>query len=332
MKPGIFCSRDKCQRAIYMKMEVTFMEKTSKNYQIAMGVSRNTIIVNVVLSVFKLFAGVIAHSAAMISDSVHSISDVLSTAVVMVGVKMAGKQSDKDHPYGHERFECVAAIILSVLLFLTGLGIGYSGIKKLMLGDYSSLAVPGGFALAAAAISIFSKEIMYWYTRSAAKTIGSGALMADAWHHRSDALSSVGSFVGILGARMGFPVLDVIACLVICVFIVKVSVEIFADAIGKMTDKSCDDDTVAEICSLVLEQEDVLEIDQLKTRLFGDKIYVDIEISADGNASLYETHEIAHNVHDTIEQRIPNVKHCMVHVNPMGMGIEHNIGLNSNKS
>jgi len=160
---------------------------------------------------------------------------------------------------------------------------------------------------------------MYWYTRSAAKKVDSGALMADAWHHRSDAFSSVGSFIGILGARLGFPFLDPVACIVICLFIIKAAFSIFMDAIGKMTDKSCNDEIVKEIREVILAQKDVIRIDRLRTRLFGDKIYVDLEISIDGEAKLYEAHDIAQQVHDAIEKRFSNVKHCMVHMNPIDM-------------
>ena len=292
------------------------MKKT--NVQIAMQTSIVTIIANVVLSAFKLFAGFFANSAAMISDAVHSLSDVLSTIIVMIGVKLAGKQSDKEHPYGHERLECAAAIILSTILFATGLFIGYTGITKTIEGSGGDIAIPGGLALIAAIVSIVMKEAMYWYTRAASKKTGSGALMADAWHHRSDALSSVGSFAGILGARLGLPILDPIAAIVISLFILKVSVDIFKDALRKMTDTSCDDEFVTELRAVVAEQEDVLGIDNISTRLFGDRIYVDIEISADKNSTLTQAHEVAQQVHDAIEKRFEKVKHCMVHVNPAG--------------
>ena len=283
---------------------------------IAMKVSRNTIIWNILLSVLKLSAGVFGRSAAMISDAVHTISDVLSTVIVMIGIKVSGKQADKEHPYGHERFECVAALILAVILCATGAGIGYGGLRSIFAGHYEDMSIPGVFALAAAIASIVIKEAMYWYTRAAAKKVSSGALMADAWHHRSDALSSIGSFIGILGARLGFPVLDAVACLVICIFIVKAAWDIFADSIDKMMDRACDDSAVEEIHALILKQEKVSGVDLLRTRLFGDKIYVDVEIRADGNMPLCEGHDIAHAVHDAVEEQFVNVKHCMVHVNP----------------
>lgn len=286
------------------------------NEQIAMKVSVQTIAGNVILSAFKLFAGIFAHSAAMISDSVHSLSDVLSTFIVIAGVKMANRDADKDHPYGHERMECVAAIILAVILFAVGIGIGYEGVTKIVAGTSGELAVPGTLALVAAVVSIMVKEAMYWYTRAAANKINSSALMADAWHHRSDAFSSIGSFVGILGARLGLPILDPVACVVICIFIIKAAYDIFMDAIGKMTDKACDDAFVSELSAVILAQENVAGIDLMRTRLFGDRVYVDVEISADGSKPLNVVHIIAENVHDAIESNFPNVKHCMVHVNP----------------
>ena len=290
--------------------------KAKTNEQIAMQVSANSIAVNLMLSIFKLIAGLLASSGAMISDAIHSASDVFSTIIVIIGVKISGKASDEDHPYGHDRFECVASIILAILLGVTGVGIGLTGVQKLIAGHYDTLAIPGILALAAAVISIVVKEIMYWYTRNAAKKINSGALMADAWHHRSDALSSVGSFVGIFGARMGFPMLDPLASVVICLFVVKAAVDIFRDAISKMTDRSCDQKTVNEMHDCIMNIRGVEGIDLLKTRSFGSKYYVDIEISADGNKKLWETHAITENVHQAIEHQFPLVKHCMVHVNP----------------
>lgn len=282
----------------------------------AMRISFISIIANTLLSLFKLLAGVLAHSAAMISDAIHSASDVFSTIVVMIGVKISGKESDKEHPYGHERLECVAAIILATILVVTGLGIGWSALKKIVEDNFDSLLIPGRLALIAAIISIVVKEAMFWYTRAGAKKIDSGALMADAWHHRSDSLSSIGALIGIAGARLGFPVLDPVASLIICVFIEKAAYDIFKDAIDKMVDKACDEETEGEMRQCVLRQEGVLGIDLLQTRTFGNKIYVDVEICADGNISLNEAHSIAEAVHDTIEQEFPKVKHIMVHVNP----------------
>ncbi len=293
-------------------MERTTADKT----RVALRVSRNSIVANVLLAAFKLLAGLVAHSAAMVSDAVHTLSDVLSTAVVIVGVKLAGREADKDHPYGHERLECVAALILAAILAITGLWIGIEGVRLILDGDAGQLAVPGVLALIAAVGSIVVKELMYRYTRRAARAIHSGALMADAWHHRSDALSSVGSLVGIAGARLGLPVLDPIASVVISLLIVHAAYGIFRDAVAKMTDRACDDEFVAQVRGVILAHPEVVGIDVLKTRLFGDRVYVDVEICVDGRQSLAITHAIAEQVHDAVETRFPTVKHCTVHVNP----------------
>ena len=293
-------------------------EEPAWEHKVAMKVSGVSIAVNLLLSLFKLLAGILAHSGAMISDAIHSASDVGSTFVVIVGVNLSSKKSDKEHQYGHERMECVSSIILSGLLLATGIGIGMNGIENIIKSTSgASIAIPGTLALIAAVVSIVVKEWMFWYTRGAAKKINSGALMADAWHHRSDALSSIGAFVGILGARLGYPILDPIASIVICVMIAKASIDIFRDAIDKMVDHSCDAKTEESMKREILKVPGVRRVDLLKTRLFGSKMYVDIEIAADGNISLFDAHDIAENVHHTIENKFKDVKHCMVHVNPI---------------
>lgn len=284
--------------------------------RLAMRVSLITLVINAVLSVLKLAAGIIASSGAMVSDAVHSASDVFSTLLVMFGVHMAARAEDRDHPYGHERLECVTALLLAIMLLATGLGIGINGAKNISLALAGELAAPGALALWAAVVSIVVKEWMFHYTKRAATRTNSGALLADAWHHRSDALSSIGSFVGVLGARLGWPVLDPIAALVIALFIVKVAYDIAMDAFDKMVDHACDDETVAKIRRLALTTDGVLTLDELKTRRFGSKSYVDIEIGVDAQLSLIEAHNIAEALHDRIESELPEVKHCMVHVNP----------------
>ena len=284
--------------------------------KIANKVSFITILGNVLLAVFKLMAGIMANSTAMLSDAVHSASDIFSTIVVIIGIKMASKKADKEHPYGHERLECVAAILLAVVLFVTGLGIGTEALKTILSKNYTEIVVPGILALVAAIVSILMKEGMYWYTRYYAKKIDSGALMADAWHHRSDAFSSVGALIGIGGARLGFPIMDSVASLVIFVFIIKAAIDIFKDAMDKMVDHSCDEETENQIYACVLNNKGVRGVDMLHTRIFGNKIYVDIEIQVDASYTLKKAHGIAKEVHDDIEENFPKVKHIMVHVNP----------------
>lgn len=293
------------------------MKFNSQEERTAMIVSINSIIGNLLLSVGKLFAGFVAHSAAMVSDGIHSASDVLSTLVVMAGVRYANKASDKQHQYGHERMECIAAIILATMLTMVALAIGYNGYEKIFNENSTELIIPGQLALWAAVISIIMKEAMFWYTKNAAEKINSGALMADAWHHRSDALSSVGSFVGILGARMGYPILDPLASIIICLMILYASYEVFADAVHKIVDHSCDEKTTQELIDLIHRVPGVEHVDSITTRIFGNRIYVDVEISVDDMLPLIEAHHIAETTHAAIEANFPLVKHCMVHVNPM---------------
>lgn len=302
-----------------MENEVLNSQSSKK---IIMRVSNISIVVNVLLSAIKFVVGVIANSGAMISDAIHSVSDVFSTIIVMIGANAAAKDPDQEHPYGHDRMECIAAIVLAIVLFITGIGVGITGVKKIFGGNYGDLAVPGALALVAAVISIVVKEGMFWYTRFYGKKVDSTALLADAWHHRSDALSSVGSFIGILGARLGFPICDPLASVVICLFIVKAAYNICKEVLDKMVDKSCDDETERKMSDLIKSQEGVISLDLLMTRMFGSKLYVDVEIGADENTPLRDSHAIAENVHNAIEANFPKVKHCMVHVNPVELKID----------
>ena len=282
----------------------------------ALRVSGVSIVVNLLLSAGKLMAGMIAHSGAMISDAVHSASDIFSTLIVMVGVKLSGRAPDREHPYGHERMECVAAIVLAGVLLVTGLLIGRAGVRQILSAGREALPVPGLLALGAAVVSIVVKEGMFWYTRGHARRLGSTALMADAWHHRSDALSSVGALVGIAGARLGVPLLDPIASVFICAFIVKAAFDIFRDAVDRMVDHSGDQETESAIRACVEGCPGVERIDVLRTREFGSRLYVELEIALDGGLTLNDAHAAAEVVHDEVERSFPQVKHIMIHVNP----------------
>ena len=276
-------------------------------------VSLITIIINIVLFAIKLIAGILGNSSAMISDAIHSLSDVLSTFIVIVGLKISNKESDDRHQYGHERLENVASLILAFILLITGFMIGVNGLKNVYNNTF---VIPNVIALIASIISIIVKEWMYWYTIIVAKKYNSDSLKADAWHHRSDALSSLGSLVGISSSMLGLLFMDVVAGIIIAIIIIKIAIEIFIDSINKMIDCSCDESTLNKIRYLVLETNGVEGIDDIKTRIFGNKIYIDIEIIADKNITFEEAHNIAHNVHDILEEKIVDVKHCMVHINP----------------
>ena len=284
-----------------------------ENYNLGIKISFITIIMNVILSIFKIIAGVVGKSNAMLADGVHTLSDVLTTIVVIFGLKVSSKEADKEHPYGHEKYEPIFAKLLSIMLFLTGLYIGYGSIKVLINGN---IKTPGLIALVAAIVSIVTKEGMYLYTIKAAKKIKSLSLEADAWHHRTDAFSSLGTFVGILGARMGFKILDPIAGVVVSIFVIKVGVELYIKATKELVDESADDETEGKIIAIAYSVVGVDSVKSLKTRIFGNKIYVDIEITVDGSINVEQGHNIAEEVHDKIEEEVKEVKHCMVHVEP----------------
>ena len=283
------------------------------NYKLGKKVSIYTIIVNMVLSLIKIAAGFLGQSSAMIADGIHTASDVMTTVIVIFGLSIASKEADKEHPYGHEKFESAMAKLISILLFATGLYIGYQGILVLIKGEFFR---PGPIALVAAGLSIVAKEIMYRYTIVTARKIESTSMEADAWHHRSDALTSIGTFVGILGARLGLPFLDPLAAIVVSVFVMKVGVDLYLKSMDELVDRSAEPQTVEDIRAFILSVEGVEEIRDLKTRVFGNGIYVDLEIAVDANLSVKTGHTIAENVHDTIESNVPSVKHCMVHVEP----------------
>lgn len=278
--------------------------------------SLSGVVGNAVLSGFKLFAGIFGNSVAMISDAVHSFSDVLTTLIAWIGVKVSKKAADASHPYGHERLECVASLVLGIVLMITGIGIGKSGVENIVSGAYKTLTIPSAIALAAAIISIVGKEAMYWYTRYYAKLINSAAFMADAWHHRSDAFSSVGSLIGIAGAMLGFPIMDSAASVIICLFIIKVAYDIIKDGLNKMLDTSCGEIFEKQLFDFFSSQEEVVCVDSLRSRMFGNKIYIDLEITVDGEKNLREAHEVAEHVHEEVERKFPDIKHIMIHVNP----------------
>ena len=296
---------------------------TKQNEKIAIKASVTSLIGNLGLSIFKLVAGIVGLSYAMVADALYSFSDVFTTVLVIIGVKIAAKKADKSHPYGHERFESIAAMLLSIMLFGVGAVIGYSSLEKLVKGTYADAAIPKLIALIAAVVSILVQVVMFTITRIAAKKTCSGALKADAWHHLSDALSSIGSFVGILGAMLGMKILDVIAGFVISLLILKVAFDVFMDSVNKLTDRAVDEKMQKRIEDIALSTNGVIKIDRLRTRQFGSNmIYIDMEISCDGDLPLKQAHAIAQAVHDKMESEIAEVKHCLIHINPYDEELE----------
>lgn len=267
---------------------------------------------NLFLCILKLFAGILGHSGALISDAVHSAADAVDTIIVIIGVKLASKAPDARHPYGHERMECVAAILLSIVLGLVGAGIGYAGLEKILSGRYEVMGMPSRLALFAALISIVIKEGLYQYMRRSAEKINSDSLMAIAWHNRADSLSSIGSFIGIVGARAGLAILDPLVSVIICLFVIKAALSIFRGAVNKMTDHACDPETEAAIISQITCQAEKGSLGQLRTRLFGDKIYIEAELFLPGNYSLTRSWEICRQIQTSIEESFEEVKECRI--------------------
>lgn len=283
------------------------------NYELGKKVSIYTIIGNLLLSIVKIVAGIVGRSSAIIADGIHTASDLLTTIIVILGLSIASKEADQEHPYGHEKFESAMAKLISIILAATGLFLGYQSIIVLIRGDFPR---PGQIALVGAALSIVVKEIMYRYTIATAHQIGSISLEADAWHHRSDAFTSIGTFLGVLGARFGLPFLDPVAAIVVSIFVIKVGVDLYLKSMDELVDKAANPQTLEDIQEIILAIDGVEEIRELKTRVAGNRIYVDLDIAVHRDLSVEQGHSIAEHVHYCVEKNIPKVKHCMVHVEP----------------
>ena len=273
---------------------------------------------NVALSIFKLVAGIVGNSGAMVSDAVHSFSDVLATSIAFVGVKSSKRTADVSHPYGHERFESLASFFLGLILLVTGIAIGVGGVKVAaeLLSGTSDFAAPEAIALMAAIISIVVKEGMFWYTRHVAKVLMSSAFMADAWHHRSDAISSVAALIGIGGAMLGFPILEPIATVFIAVFVAGVAFKLLRDSLNQLLDASVGTEFEEELSGFVKKQPGVLGVDMVRSRRFGNRICIDLEIRVDGKQTLEQAHEIAEEVRLATLENYPMIKFITVHENP----------------
>lgn len=290
------------------------------NYKEGIVLSLWTLALNFLLGSVKLAAGLWGRSSAMVADAAHSYSDCASTVAVIAGLKMASKSADDDHPYGHEKYELIFANILSILLGLTAVKIGYDALMVIAHGSYQ---VPGLAPLLAAVFSVAVKEVMYRLTLRKAKKIGSVAMEADAWHHRSDALSSIGAFVGILGARLGLPVLDPVTGLLVSILVLKVAIDLYRKSVSGLVDSSTDAETVARIQQLLADIDGIEEVNSLKTRVFGASAYADVTIKVDGALTVEEGHDIATLAHNKIEANLPKIKHIMVHIEPMDQDHPH---------
>ena len=268
---------------------------------------------NIALTIFKLLAGILGFSYAMIADAIHSASDCLATGAVYVGLRIGEKPPDKSHPYGHANAETIAAFLVALIILSTGVFIGISAIH--LITD-KNLETPTMIALVAAITSIVIKEIMFRYTLRVGKRNNSPAVIANAWDHRSDAYSSIAALAGIVGARLGFQYLDPIAGLVVSALIVKVSATILHSNIGILMDERPEQAVLDKLRAAVLDVEGIKAIDSIRAHRRGSTFTIDIEIAVDSNITVEQGHQIASEVKNRLVNNIEHVQDVMVHVNP----------------
>ena len=294
------------------------MERDKKVYRVTLLGS----VVNLLLLIFKFVAGVLGHSAAMIADAVHSLSDFVTDLIVIVFVKISSKPEDADHAYGHGKYETLASCIIGLALIVVGVMMGYNAVVKIVdvVRNGTELASPGIIALAAAVLSIVLKEWMFHLTRKVAREVDSPAVEANAWHHRSDALSSVGTAIGIGGAVLlgsKWAVLDPIAALVVSVFIVVQAAKILSDAIGQLMEKSLPRDVEQRICEIVYEEEGTSDIHHLRTRKIGSQISIELHVRMNGYLTLREVHDKSIAIEKRLRAAFGDSTYINLHVEPL---------------
>ncbi|MBO6032143.1 MAG: cation transporter [Prevotella sp.] len=292
------------------------MERSREIYKVTLVGS----VVNVVLLLFKFIAGIWGHSAAMVADAVHSLSDFMTDVVVLVFVRISGKPKDKTHDYGHGKYETLAMTMIGIALLAVSIGIFYSGTTKIISWtNGETLEAPGLLALWAALLSIVLKEGVYRYSMVKARELNSQAVEANAWHHRSDALSSAGTAVGIGGAiflGQRWTVLDPIASVIVGIFIVKVSVDLLRKGIGDLLEQSLPDTVEEEILNLVASLPGDVHPHDLRTRRLGNHYAIELHILMDGDITLREAHDKASEVEDLLRNHYGEETHVAVHVEP----------------
>lgn len=294
------------------------MERDKKVYRVTLLGS----VVNLLLLIFKFVAGVLGHSAAMIADAVHSLSDFVTDLIVIVFVKISSKPEDADHAYGHGKYETLASCIIGLALIVVGVMMGYNATVKIVdvVRNGTELASPGIIALVAAVLSIVLKEWMFRITRKVAREVDSPAVEANAWHHRSDALSSVGTAIGIGGAVLlgsKWAVLDPIAALVVSVFIVVQAAKILSDAIGQLMEKSLPRDVEQRICEIVYEEEGTSDIHHLRTRKIGSQISIELHVRMSGSLTLREVHDKSIAIEKRLRAAFGDSTYINLHVEPL---------------
>jgi cation diffusion facilitator family transporter len=272
------------------------------------------VLVNLVLSIIKVIGGIIGQSQALLADGIHSLSDLASDGMVLIAVKHAGEDADEDHPYGHARYETVATVVLGLLLIGVAAGIGYDAMLRLEQPD--EITEPALFTLLIAAISIISKEALYHATRAVAKKVRSPLLEANAWHHRSDAVSSIVVFIGIGGTYFGYPLLDAIAAIIVALMIAKIGLDLSRQSMQELVDTALDPDMVEKIKQSILDIDDVRHLHMLRSRRMGHNALVDVHIQVSPKLSVSEGHHIAEMVENTLIDKFQEINDVTVHIDP----------------
>lgn len=276
---------------------------------------------NVVLLVFKFMAGFLGNSAAMLADAVHSLSDFVTDIIVLLFVKISSKPEDKEHKFGHGKYETLATVVIGIMLFLIGFGILYNGAKDVIrVINGEVLPSPGILALVAALFSIAVKEVLYQYSVIKGKTLDSPAVIANAWHHRSDALSSIGTAIGIGGAIVlgeKWSVLDPIAAIVVSFFIIKVAYVLTKNGVDDLLERSLPPEIEDEIVKIILSFDKVSEPHHLRTRRIGNKYAINVHIRMDGNTLLYEAHDTATAIEHRLREKYGNETYVNIHMEPV---------------
>jgi cation diffusion facilitator family transporter len=276
---------------------------------------------NFLLLLFKSFAGIFSNSAAMIADAVHSLSDFFTDIIVIFFVRISNKPKDKTHDYGHGKFETLATLLIGFVLLLVGLGIAWNGTSVIISVIHGTpLEKPGMFALGAAVISIIFKEFMYQYTVVKGRKLKSDAVIANAWHHRSDSLSSIATFLGIGGAILlgnKWTILDPIAAIIVSFFIIKVAVKLMKPCVEELMEKSLPDEIENEIVSIVESFEEVSNLHNLHTRKLGNNCAIEFHIRMNGATSLTSAHDKVTEIEKQLKEHYGHGTHIIIHIEPM---------------
>ena len=285
-----------------------------KRYDESNKVTILSILLNIGLTIMKILAGVFGNSTAIIADGLHSASDIITSIGILIGNKISRKPRDEEHQYGHEKAESLVAFVLAAVLIIVAVEIGYKGVAALF--NLNEIQVPTLLPLIVALISIGVKEYQYQITIRVAKKINSSSLKADAWHHRSDALSSIAAFIGIGGAMLGFKILDPIASIIVAIVVVKVGIDILKSACDELMDSSISKQDIGEIKSMIDNNQKIYGIKDFQSRKYGSVAYIDMSIFIDKAKTLEEAHDIADDLEHNIISTLSYIKEINIHTEP----------------